>query len=192
MEQEMRQAVEAGAISLNDVCVAFKDWTSNPFFIGEDIPDGLKWFVARETGCSSDDVFAVYGKTPEKGTPWFAVLRSGLALRPRIDIGVEKQVLYLPWTSIEGIRLDDRNCEVPSYLYVSANTHRQGVLDLQYLSKADMELAYNSIRWLVEASDDGSSFWSKGCRRCGRMWDGDAYSRPGPNQVWRIWSDDEE
>ena len=46
MEQEMSlKAVETGAISLNDVCVAFKGWTSNPFFIGEDIPDGLKWRI---------------------------------------------------------------------------------------------------------------------------------------------------
>ena len=190
MEQEMRlNADEAGAISLNDVCVAFKDWMSNPFFIGEDMPDDLKCFVARETGCSEDDVWAAYGKTPEKGTPWFAVLRRGLALSADVDIGVEKPVLYLPWTSIMGIRFDDRNSGVPSYLYVSDKTHKQGVLDLQYLSKSDMELVYNSLRWLAEASDDGSSAWTSGWRRCLRVWDhGEYHSSPVPNQVWRIWS----
>ena len=184
-------AVEVGTIALNDVCVAFKDWMSNPFFIGEYIPDDLKCFVAQETGCSEDDVLAAYGKTPEKGTPWFAVLRCGLALRADIGIGAEKQVMYLPWTSIWYMGFDDCNSGIPSCLYVSNYDPpvKRGVLDLQYLSKSDMELVYNSLRWLAEASDDGSSHWTQGCRRCLRVWDhGEYHSSPVPNQVWPIWS----
>ena len=191
MEQEMSlKAVEVGTISLNDVCVAFKDWKSNPFFIGEYIPDDLKCFVAQETGCSEDDVLAAYGKTPEKGTPWFAVLRCGLALRVDTGIGAEKQVMYLPWTSIWYMWFDDRNSGIPSCLYVSNYDPpvKRGVLDLQYLSKSDMELVYNSLRWLAEASDDGSTHWTGGWRRCLRVWTTKYSFIPEPNQVWPIWS----
>ena len=191
MEQEKSlNAVEVGTIALNDVCVVFKDWKSNPFFIGDDIPDDFKCFVAQETGCSEDDVWAAYGKTPEKGTPWFAVLRCGLALRADIGIGAEKQVMYLPWTSIWYMGFDDRNSGIPSCLYVSNYDPpvKRGVLDLQYLSKSDMELVYNSLRWLAEASDDGSTHWTRGWRRCLRVWTTKYSFIPEPNQVWPIWS----
>ena len=193
MEQEKSlNADEVGTISLNDVCVAFKDWKSNPFFIGEYIPDDLKCFVAQETGCSEDDVLAVYGKSPEKGTPWFAVLRCGLALRADTGIGVERQVMYLPWTSIWYISFDDRNSGIPSCLYISNfpknAPYKSGVIDLQHLSKSDMELVYNSLRWLAEASDDGSTHWTRGWRRCLRVWTTKYSFIPEPNQVWPIWS----
>ena len=48
-------------------------------------------------------------------------------------------------------------------------------------------IAHNGVN-LAEASDDGSTHWTRGWGRCLRVWTTKYSFIPEPNQVWPIWS----
>lgn len=177
-------------ISLDDVRVAFNGWASHPFVMGDDVPDELREATAKEARCDESDILAVYGNRPSGNTPFFAILAHGLLLRP--EMSAAGGLFTVTWDMFDHMWFDDRNTDVPSCLHVYGKGDHYCVLDLQFLSTDDMELVYNAFRWLDEAAESGSTFWSKGWRRCVKMeerLDEQAYAYPEsqPHQLWEVW-----